>query len=185
MPTGALVRMALGFYGLLAAAAWLWTWLAGERLVWLSAPPGQAGVTLARDTGLGLGFGLALVAASRLALRSSASARALSERLAALLGRPSTPACLLLAVVSGVGEEAFFRGALQPQLGVVLASGVFALAHLVPRREFAAWPIFAFAAGLGFGALFSATDALLAPALAHATVNAVNLRWLASRGASQ
>ena len=175
VPSGSLVRMALVFYGLLAGVAWLWTRLAGDGLRWLSPDAG-------RDVAFGLGFGLALVAASRLALHVSASARALSERLAALLGRPGTPACLLLAAVSGIGEEAFFRGALQPRVGPVVASLVFALAHFVPRREFAVWPLFAFLAGLGFGALFSATGgALLAPALAHATVNAVNLRWLASR----
>ncbi|HXK23857.1 MAG TPA: CPBP family glutamic-type intramembrane protease, partial [Myxococcota bacterium] len=77
--------------------------------------------------------------------------------------------------------EAFFRGALQPRVGLVFASALFAAAHFAPRREFLPWPFFAFAAGLAFGALFDATGNLVAPVVAHAGVNAWNLRWLAMR----
>jgi membrane protease YdiL (CAAX protease family) len=179
--SGSLVRLALVFYGALAGAAWLWAWLAGRPLWFASAEAQQLGMHWVRDAALGIGAGLAVVVASRVMMRVSAAARALADHLAALLGRPSTPVCLVLAAVSGFAEEAFFRAALQPAIGLVAASVVFALAHFVPRRDYLAWPVFAFAAGLAFGALFDGTGALLAPVLAHFSVNAVNLRWLASR----
>jgi membrane protease YdiL (CAAX protease family) len=95
-----------------------------------------------------------------------------------LLGILSWRDCLVLAVLSGVSEEAFFRGALQPQLGLVATSALFGLAHLVPRRELAPWCLFSFAAGLLLGLLFERTGNLLAPSVAHIVVNAVNLRLL-------
>ena len=61
---------------------------------------------------------------------------------------------------------------------LVPASLVFGLAHFVPRREFLPWTGFAVAAGFLLGALFDATGNLVAPIVAHTTVNAVNLRFL-------
>ena len=72
----------------------------------------------------------------------------------------------------------FFRGALQPRVGLLPASLLFGLAHLAPRRDLALWAGFALLAGLILGALFEYTGNLLAPAIAHVLVNAVNLRWL-------
>ena len=82
--------------------------------------------------------------------------------------------------LSAVAEEAFFRGALQPQLGLPATSLLFALAHFAPRRDLLPWTAFALAAGFALGALFEATGNLVAPTLAHAVVNAINL-WLLSR----
>jgi hypothetical protein len=81
--------------------------------------------------------------------------------------------------VSGFAEEAFFRGALQPQVGLVIASLIFGVVHFVPRREFLPWTAFAIAAGFLFGWLFDTTGNLVAPVVAHASINAVNL-WLLS-----
>ena len=80
-----------------------------------------------------------------------------------------------------MAEEAFFRGALQPAAGWLLASLIFGAVHFVPRREFLPWTGFAILAGLLFGALFEATGNLVAPVVAHMLVNAVNLRWLSLR----
>ena len=85
---------------------------------------------------------------------------------------------LLLAMASGIGEEALFRGALQPVAGLLLASLLFGLVHFAPRRGLWPWSLFALAGGLGLGALFDATGNLVAPVVAHATLNAVNLRKL-------
>jgi len=41
----------------------------------------------------------------------------------------TVPGALLLGISAGVGEEAIFRGALQPRLGIVLTSFAFALVH--------------------------------------------------------
>lgn len=178
------VRAALIFYTVLGAVAFAWIGWDGRLLGFASAEAAQRGVRWLPDAALGLGVGAALVAASRALSERSAAGRALSDALAELIGRPSLGVCLLLAALSGLAEEAFFRAALQPHAGLVVASLCFGLAHFVPRRAFLPWPVFAVVAGLGFGWLFETTGNLLAPALAHAFVNALNLRWLAARGGS-
>jgi membrane protease YdiL (CAAX protease family) len=130
----------------------------------------------------GLGTGAALVVASRVWTARSAAGRALAAELGALVAGLTTRQALWLAALSGLAEEAFFRGALQPRVGWLAASLAFGLAHFHPRRELRVWSLSAALAGLAFGALFQASGDLLAPALAHATVNALNLRWLARSG---
>ncbi len=178
--TALLLRSGLLLYSLLFAVALAWTGWEGRPLVFASPEASLLGVRWLRDLTLGLGVGAALVGASRLLSVASAAGRALRDALAGVLGRPGPAATLFLAALSGVAEEAFFRGALQPRVGVVAASLLIGLAHFVPRREFLAWPVFGCAAGLVFGALFLATGNLVAPVLAHCIVNALNLRWLAS-----
>ena len=80
-----------------------------------------------------------------------------------------------------MAEEALFRGALQPQVGLLAASLLFGLAHFAPRRELLPWTVFSLAAGLLLGTLFEETGNLVAPVVAHAGINAVNLRWLSQR----
>ena len=84
----------------------------------------------------------------------------------------------MLAFLSGIAEEALFRGALQPKVGLVAASLLFGLAHFVPRREFAVWTGTTILAGFMLGLLFQKTGNLIAPIVAHFIVNALNLRWL-------
>jgi len=106
---------------------------------------------------------------------------ALARELAAVLGRLSVRQCIALAAMSGVAEEAFFRGALQPSLGLVGASLLFGLAHFVPRRALLPWTGFSIAAGFLLGILYDATGNLLAPVVAHGVINAVNLRVVTRR----
>jgi membrane protease YdiL (CAAX protease family) len=104
--------------------------------------------------------------------------------LARAIGPVSAREAILLAALSGVAEEAFFRGALQPQVGWPVATALFGLAHFHPRKELRVWSLSAALAGLGFATLFESSGDLLAPAIAHALVNAVNLRWLARHPAA-
>ncbi|MSR58447.1 MAG: CPBP family intramembrane metalloprotease [Planctomycetaceae bacterium] len=70
---------------------------------------------------------------------------------------------LLLAAVAGIGEEALFRGVLQPWLGLAWSNVLFGLAH-------SASPLYALLAGaVGgyFGWLLDATDNLLTPIVTH------------------
>lgn len=102
---------------------------------------------------------------------------------------------LTLAIYSSVGEEALFRGFLQPWLiarlagalalapdsalaaglGVAGTSALFALLHppLVPALR--PWTAFALAAGLLFGGLAAWSGSLLAPVVAHLVINWLNL----------
>jgi hypothetical protein len=172
-----LVRLALGFYAALLAGALLWRGLADGVLPW-RASAAEPTWPLAVRVAAGLAFGAALIGVSRLWTASTAVGRRVSAELAALVRGVSGRQALLLAGVSGLAEEAFFRGALQSQLGLLAASALFGLAHFHPRPSLRPWSLSAALAGLGFGWLFAASGDLVAPALAHFLVNAVNLRWL-------
>jgi membrane protease YdiL (CAAX protease family) len=183
-PVRHLVPLALAFYGLVLAAAVAWRLWADGAWPWAPAS-GRAPWPLSARLLAGLGYGAALVVASRAWTARSAAGRRLSQELAAAVGPIGAPAALLLAAVSGLAEEAFFRGALQPRVGWLLATLLFGLAHFHPRRELRAWSVSAGLAGLGFAALFELSGDLLAPALAHGTVNAINLRWLGAQHRSE
>jgi membrane protease YdiL (CAAX protease family) len=89
---------------------------------------------------------------------------------------------ILVAVFSGVGEETFFRGAVQQEFGIVVASLLFGLVHVGPDRRYLLWTLWAVLAGFLFGGLYDLTGGLLAPILAHTAHNAATLLlWKRSR----
>jgi len=184
-PRPPVVRLALVFYGVLLGAALLWGLLAGRSLFFASAEAAGRGVDPLRDLGTGLLAGGIVILLSRELTRRSRWGEALARALAGVLGRLSLSQCLYLAVLSGVAEEAFFRGALQPHVGLVAASLIFGLAHFAPRRDLLPWAAFSLGAGLLLGGLFEITGNLLAPVAAHALINAVNLRFLSLHYAPQ
>lgn len=171
-----LVRRAIVFYGVMLGAALLWrVVLQGRSLLLASATDA---IHWVRDPLLGVAAGALVIAASAELTARTRMGRALARALGGALGPLRLGDCVVLAAASGVAEEALFRGALQPQLGLAWTSVVFALAHLVPRRELLPWCAFSLAAGLLLGGLYAATGNLVAPVVAHALVNAVNLRRL-------
>lgn len=82
-----------------------------------------------------------------------------------------------LGIVSGFCEELLFRGALQPMIGLVPASILFALAHFA-----AGWWLFALFMGIALGALYIWDGNLWPCVLAHALLNAINLYRLSRPG---
>jgi len=142
--------------------------------------PGLDLMEWARAVGSGLTAGLVMVAASRLSTARWKWASQLADEFRGLLGQLNAREALLVAAVSGIGEEALFRGALQPALGLWLASAIFGILHIGPNPRFLPWTVMAFAAGLAFGWLFAWTGNLVAPVLAHATINFLNLLFLTS-----
>ncbi|HLD76023.1 MAG TPA: CPBP family intramembrane glutamic endopeptidase, partial [Candidatus Norongarragalinales archaeon] len=81
---------------------------------------------------------------------------------------------LILAVTLGpLGEEVFFRGFLQPQLGVVLTSFLFGLLHSVFSSPLEG--VAAFVASLILGYFYRKYANLYASILAHAVYNASSL----------
>lgn len=173
------VRVGLYFYGAMIAAALLWRMgLYGESILYTAEADPSRAIRWGWDIAIGLATGLVVVALSaamtRLTGWGDALARALGTALKGLRVRDG----LLLALASGIGEELFFRGALQPRVGLVLASLAFGAVHFVPRRDMLPWSGFAVAAGLLFGALFEWTGNVVAPVVAHIVVNAVNLPLL-------
>jgi membrane protease YdiL (CAAX protease family) len=184
IPAGSLVRTALWFYGALAALAFLWrtVWL-GEPLLYASEAAAGRGVDAMRDPVVGLLAAGVVIGLSHQLTEHTRAGRALARGLAELVGPLGAGAVLVLAAASGLAEEAFFRGALQPRVGLVWASLLFGLAHFVPRPEFRLWTMFSVAAGFLLGFLFQTTGNLVAPVVAHATINAVNLNLLVRRAA--
>lgn len=104
----------------------------------------------------------------------------------------------VIGVYSSIGEEAFFRGFLQPYaiakiggwigepggllatgLGILAASLVFGLLHFPVIKELRPWTLFAILAGIAFGVLAAWSQCLLAPVLAHLLINWLNLKRLA------
>ncbi|MGI9431474.1 MAG: CPBP family intramembrane glutamic endopeptidase, partial [Myxococcota bacterium] len=137
-----------------------------------------------RDLGLGLALAALVSLASAASERWTRWGAQLSDELAGAVGPLSARACVGLAVASGLAEEAFFRGALQPRVGLVAASLLFGLAHVPIRRSLRPWTAFALVIGFGLGALFEATGSLLAPVTFHIAVNTVGLLSLSRQAQS-
>lgn len=181
LPPGQLYRAAWGFYLLLALAAVVWIgWR--EKLIPLELfiDPAEWWI----DLGAGIGGGLLLVGLWRLAARWIGVARSLEDRLGSLLGSLTRSEVIALAVISGVAEELFFRGAIQGSWGFFWATILFALLHTGPEPSFRFWTLFAAVAGALFGGLMLWRDNLLAPITAHFVVNAVNLHRIAAEPAT-
>jgi len=176
---GRLVRVASVFYGAMLAVAlgWRTAW-GGESLLYAGPEAAARGLDPAGDVALGAGCAAGVIAVSWVLTRHTGWGTRLARALAGLLGRPRLGQILWLALASGVAEEAFFRGALQPRVGLVAASLLFGLAHFVPQRAFLPWTAFSVAAGFLLGGLFELTGSLLAPVVAHALINGVNLTLL-------
>jgi hypothetical protein len=76
---------------------------------------------------------------------------------------------LLFGVVAGLPEEFFFRGALQPQIGLLLTALLFGALHAINRAYF----IYATLAGLVLGALVAWRGDLWAATIAHGVYDAL------------
>jgi membrane protease YdiL (CAAX protease family) len=109
--------------------------------------------------------------------------RRISDELAPhLVDGAKTGDLVVISVFSGAGEEAFFRGGLQPVLGIVITSVLFGALHIGPDRRYLAWTLWAVGAGFLFGFLYEWTGGLLAPMTAHVLHNAATLvLWKRSR----
>jgi membrane protease YdiL (CAAX protease family) len=173
--------MAVIFYAVLFAVAGVWGAVAGRSLFYANAEAAARGPDPARDLAVGVLAGAVVILLSNEITRRTRWGESLARSLAALLGRLGWGQCVLLAVISGVAEEAFFRGAIQPHVGLVAASLIFGVAHFAPQRELWPWTAFSLLVGLLLGFLFESTGNLTAPVVAHGLINAVNLRLLSVR----
>lgn len=127
---------------------------------------------------LGLTLGLLAVAITFTLVRKTTWARTLHAELRPLAQGLPPIGILALAVFSSLGEELLFRSVLQSATNIWIQALVFGLAHQLPGKARWTWALWATIMGLVFGALFQATGSLLGPLVAHATINAMNLRFL-------
>jgi uncharacterized protein len=178
-PSGrSLVVLSVVFYGVVAAAALLWGLLDGGRTLFFHPGRGPSGRML-WNLAAGLGIAASVIGLGRLAEGRLRWVDGLQDALRSVLPGLTTRQAAILALVSAVGEEALFRGALLPTLGLLPSAALFGMAHVPTRRALWPWPIFAFALGLLFGWLYQGLGDLGGPILAHGLVNLVNLRHLA------
>ena len=95
-----------------------------------------------------------------------------------VLGPRSHAEIVALALSSGLAEEIFFRGALQPSAGLFVSALVFGCVHVGPTKTFVPWTLWAFAMGLALGLIYEATGVLWGPVLAHVAINYWNMRFI-------
>ena len=171
------LRLALPFYATFVLAAVVISALTGNPLkLGAHSVVGALAVSLLTAT--------ATVLCGILGYRALPVVREISEELAPVLLRGSTIGGLIsVSVLSGVGEELLFRGALQPLVGVVVSSLLFGLLHVGPDRRYLLWTVWAVAVGFLFAGLYEWTGGLLAPVVAHVAHNGVTLilwrrRWM-------
>ncbi len=170
------VRLAAVFYGSLVVAAALWNGLRGRGFP-------LAGDSTFASLALGVLAAVCTVVLGLVVYWLIPVMREIADELAPRLvdGVPVRD-LLLLSLFSGVGEEAFFRGAVQPEFGILVASIVFGLVHIGPDRRYLVWTVWALAAGFLFGALYIVTGGVLAPVIAHVLHNAATfVLWKRSR----
>jgi membrane protease YdiL (CAAX protease family) len=176
-----ITSLAILVYAPLAAGALAWARLGQDRRAWVYEPAwldASPEVRLAMSLGLGLALATVVIGTTPALIRRAAWARALHEEMSPIIESLSSIQIHVLALTSGVAEELFFRGAMQPVLGLLLTSAIFGAVHTGPKRVFLAWSVWAFVMGLLFGVIFEATGSLWGPVLAHVLINDRNLAYM-------
>ncbi len=156
----------------------------GLQLAWnaplsaLFSLPVTATDGLAIDIAIGVGAGLAVVVLWRVCAQGFAWAQSMEGEFRAVLGPLTSGDILALAFMSAFAEELFFRGFLQPLVGLEWAAIVFGLVHLPYRWQLVPWTLSAVAMGFAFGWMYESRGLLVAPFLAHFTINYFNLHTI-------
>lgn len=132
----------------------------------------------ALSAGAGLVLGLLLVVMTRWSVSRAAWARHLHEELRPVAVGMGLPTIVVVASLSSLGEEMFFRSFLAPLVGVPIQAAIFGAAHQTRSSTRWAWMSWAALVGLALGYLYSVTGSLVGPIVAHAVVNALNLHFL-------
>jgi uncharacterized protein len=147
--------------------SFLWAWVRNLPLAPLLMP------TVPNVVG-GIVTGALLWGTIPLVLRAPSMRRVWNQVLLPFSGTLGPSDVAVIAALSGITEELFFRGVLMPEIGVVLSSLCFGALHALCAVYFA-W---ATLVGAAFGALTLASGSLVTPIVAHATYNLGALLWL-------
>ena len=171
-------------YVLLLALGLLWCWLADRPVL----PTGGLTQTL-RELLIAGGIGFLTVAVVGAIWKYTRVFSEIESDFAERLGKLQAGGVILLATLSSLAEEVFFRGAFQPfladlsspALGYIATSLIFGLLHSGSKPRFFAWTLFATAAGFILGAAYLWSGHLLVPVVIHFIINAVNMQLIAVR----
>jgi hypothetical protein len=142
---------------------------------WLQLPDLAAA---ALSIAIGVAFAFVIVVTTRLSVARFQWARQLHVELQPVARRFGTGETLLVAALSSLGEELFFRAFLVPVVGIIGSSLLFGLLHQVRGQSRWVWAAWATGVGLFFAGLYQLTGSLLGPIVAHALINATNLTFL-------
>ena len=137
-----------------------------------------SGSALWLDLALGLVMGFCLVTLSRFSASRFSWTKKLDLEFRTVLGPLTGGQIFALAALSSLTEELFFRGFLQPVIGLEWAALIFGLAHFPYRKFLIPWTITAIVVGWLFGFIFEQRSCLIAPILAHFVVNYFNLHFI-------
>ena len=168
-------------YTLLGLLAWGLSAAFGDGNPWIHPAPWLAfGEPIRTAASLLLGFALAaiLVASTRIAVQRFSFARQLHSDLRPVARNLTVASVVVIALLSSVGEELFFRGFLAPLIGVFAQALIFGMAHQLRGPSRWVWVAWASLVGVCFGFIFVLTGSLLGPIAAHAAVNSYNLVFL-------
>lgn len=101
----------------------------------------------------------------------------LEEELFPMLRHVRPVEILVLSGLAAVGEELFFRGLLQPHVGIVFTSLLFGLVH-GPHRSL--WPLALWATIMGWilGLMYAYSNSLTLPILVHFGYDALALSYV-------
>ena len=174
-----MARMLLAFYAVLLGATFALQMVFDGKITALFAPSPQGLVEV--DFALGLGIGLAIVWLSQWAAAHVPAFRDMSEALSEILRPLSHRDVLTQAFFSALAEELFFRGFLQPRLGLHLTSLLFGFVHFPRDRRLRIWQPLGIALGYLLGWMFLVRGSIVAPFLIHFAVNYFNMHFVLSR----
>jgi uncharacterized protein len=127
---------------------------------------------------LGISFGIFVARLTRYSVYRFEWAKSLHTEFRGLFGPLRNIDIIAYAGLSAAAEEIFFRGAVQQALGIVAAGLIFGALHIGPGKKFLPWPVQASVMGFAFGGLYWLTGDLIAPTVAHFTVNYQNLHFI-------
>ncbi|MEZ4435738.1 MAG: CPBP family glutamic-type intramembrane protease [bacterium] len=167
------------FYGVMIAAALVLQLGFGGRAGAIWVPyPARAGEPIEVQIGVGVGIGLLVVLLSRLGSAWLDWASRLDAWFRDVLGPLSGRDIFAMAALSAIAEEAFFRGFLQPRLGLTATAILFGVVHFPFERRLIPWTVAATGMGFVFGWMVEMYGTLMPAVLAHFTVNYFNLHVL-------
>lgn len=177
-----LIRLELVASALLLGVAAVWSTLRDLGLA-AAARPSLGALAIGAGCGLALAATLPVVTApwARRVLVLRGLRRAWDTLESGLGPELGAWDVIILAFCSAVSEEVFFRGVLQPEIGLLPASLLFGLLHPLGM----VYIVWAALVGAGLGALFLATGSLAAPIAAHGVYNFVALAYLRRRAARE
>ncbi len=169
--------MAVLVYGAMTLCAVVIAWARGVSLIRGPANLPELGSPLA-SLALGAALAMLTIAATRRIVLRTRWGKTLREDFRALLADATPSDAVWLALLSGVGEELLFRGALLPWWGLAGSSLAFGVLHVGPARRFLGWTLWASVLGALLGEICQITGRIEGAILAHVLINAVNLRFV-------